>query len=248
MPRLSIGYASKRKLISRRKRVARRKSAPSRNKSGINNNPFLSLVSRVAPRNTFPPSMRRTLKYCEVISMSSGTGLLGTQQAYLLNSIYDTNSTGAGHQPYGHDTLATIYNKYRVVATRVQIVFTTPGGASDMICVMAPSANTSAGMTNLQLYQVQEWPQSTCGILPSDGERRCVLQQTYDMSVQAGVSKAVYLAGDEYEAVIGASPSKSVFLTFNVGCVDGTGSQACKAHVLLEFDVIFFDRITLGLS
>lgn len=192
--------------------------------------------------------MRKTLKYCEIITMTSQTGLLGTQQAYLMNSIYDPNSTGTGHQPYGHDTLATIYNKYRVLNCRVQIVFTTPGGASDMICAMAPSSNTSAGMTGLQLYQVQEWPQSVCGILPSSGERRCVLQQTYDMSVQAGVAKAVYAAGDEYEATIGSSPSKAVFLTFNVGCVDGTNSQTCKAHVLLEFDVVFFDRITLGLS
>ena len=146
--------------------------------------------------------MRRTVKYCQIDSITSGTGLLGTQQAYLMNSIYDTWGGVGGHQPYGHDTIATMYNRYKVLGCRVQLVFTTPGGANDMICCMAPSSNTSSGMTGLQLYQVQEWPQSVCGILPSSGERRCVLQATYDMATIAGVSKAAYLAEEDYAAAI----------------------------------------------
>lgn len=192
--------------------------------------------------------MRRVLKYCDIIQLTSGSGLLGTQQAYRLNSIYDTDFSGGGHQPYGHDTYALIYNKYRVMSVRVQLIYTTPGGGHDMVCVMAPSSNNSAGMTGLQIWRVQEWPQSTCGILPTTGERKCVLQAEYDMAVQAGVSKAVYMAGDEYEANIGSNPSKEVFLTFNTGCVDGTGSQTCDVQVYLEFDVLFFDRTTLGAS
>ena len=119
-----------------------------------------------------------------------------------MNSIYDTWAGTGGHQPYGHDTLATMYNRYKVLGCRVQLVFTTPGAANDMICVMAPSSNTSSGMTGLQLYAVQEWPQSVCGILPSSGERRCVLQATYDMATIAGVSKASYLAEEDYSAAI----------------------------------------------
>ena len=146
-----------------------------------------------------------------------------------MNSIYDTWAGTGGHQPYGHDTLATMYNRYKVLGCRVQLVFTTPGAANDMICVMAPSSNTSSGMTGLQLYAVQEWPQSVCGILPSSGERRCVLQATYDMATIAGVSKASYLAEEDYSAAIGSSPSKSIYLTFNSGAVDGSGSETCKS-------------------
>lgn len=187
-------------------------------------------------------------RYCEIISLSTGLSALGTQQAYILNSIYDTNSSGSGHQPYGHDTLATIYNKYRVLKARVQLVFTTPGGGSDIVCVMAPSPNTSTGMTGLQLYQVQEWPQSVCGLLSSSGDRRCVLQATYEMADIAGVPKFVYAAGDEYEAVIGASPNKAMYLTFNAGCVDGTQSETCKVQIIIDFETLFFDRTTLQLS
>ena len=207
MPRVSA-YAQKRKFVKRRKFVARARKPGAtilpgvRNRAGINNNPFVSLSNRVSTKNTFPPSMRRTVKYCQIDSITSGTGLLGTQQAYLMNSIYDTWGGVGGHQPYGHDTIATMYNRYKVLGCRVQLVFTTPGGANDMICCMAPSSNTSSGMTGLQLYQVQEWPQSVCGILPSSGERRCVLQATYDMATIAGVSKAAYLAEEDYAAAI----------------------------------------------
>ena len=138
-----------------------------------------------------------------------------------------------GHQPYGHDTIATMYNRYKVLGCRVQLVFTTPGGANDMICCMAPSSNTSSGMTGLQLYQVQEWPQSVCGILPSSGERRCVLQATYDMATIAGVSKAAYLAEEDYAAAIDRRRVKQS-TTFNSGAVDGTGSETVKVHVYLS--------------
>ena len=190
--------------------------------------------------------MRRTVKYRQIDSITSGTGLLGTQQAYLMNSIYDTWGGVGGHQPYGHDTIATMYNRYKVLGCRVQLVFTTPGGANDMICCMAPSSNTSSGMTGLQLYQVQEWPQSVCGILPSSGERRCVLQATYDMATIAGVSKAAYLAEEDYAAAIDRRRVKQ-FTTFNSGAVDGTGSETVKVHVYLS-STCSSTTVPLGLS
>lgn len=253
MPRISVGYASKRKIVKRYKRVARRRRAGvqlagARDQAGINNNPFLSLSNRVSSKNTFPPSMRRTVKYCEMITVTSGNQVLGGMQAYVINSIYDPNLSGGGHQPYGHDTYATLYNKYRVLGVRAMLVFTTPGGAHDMVCVSAPSSNTSSSMSGLNLWQVQEWPQSKCGILPAGGERKCVLQSTFDNATVAGVKKAAYMAGDEYEATIGSSPSKALYLSFAVGCVDGQDAQSCVCQVYLEYDVLFFDRTTLGYS
>jgi len=249
MPRVSLRYASKRKPIKRRKFVARkRRTVRGKNLAGSQLNPFLSTAVSLNPRNAFPSSMRQTLKYSAINTLTSGTGLMGTQQAYLLNSIYDPDYTGGGHQPYGHDQMALIYNKYRVLSARVELVFTTPGAANDLICVAAPSSNTSGGMTGLPLYQIQEWPNCQYGIMSSSGERRVVLKNKFDLAELLGVSKATYLAGDEYEGTFGASPSKNLFYIFNMGAVDGTGSETCKVHVLIYYDVLFYDRTTLGLS
>jgi len=61
----------------------------------------------------FPAKMRCLMRYKETVNIGSTLGVPG---AYLFraNSIFDPNATGGGHQPYGHDTYANIYNHYNV--------------------------------------------------------------------------------------------------------------------------------------
>jgi len=40
-----------------------------------------------------------------------------------LNSIYKPNRTYAGHQPYGHDTFAQLYNRYRIYKVKWTAIF-----------------------------------------------------------------------------------------------------------------------------
>jgi len=77
--------------------------------------PANGTVGRPRP---FPTRMVATLRYCETISLlSSLTPLSNTNIA--CNSIYDPNLTGTGHQPYGHDTYAAIYNQYTVLRSKI---------------------------------------------------------------------------------------------------------------------------------
>lgn len=59
------------------------------------------------------------MRYADTVTITSP--LAGIPGTYLFraNSIYDPDYTGAGHQPYGHDTYATIYNHYRVVKSTI---------------------------------------------------------------------------------------------------------------------------------
>lgn len=66
----------------------------------------------------FPTRMVAKLRYCETISMLSSLTPL-TNINIACNSIYDPNLTGTGHQPYGHDTYATIYNQYTVLKSKI---------------------------------------------------------------------------------------------------------------------------------
>ena len=151
-----------------------RPSSLSPQSSGVNNNPFVSLSNRVSLKNTFPPSMRAPSSTVKSTALRVEQDF-GTQQAYLMNSIYDTWAGTGGHQPYGHDTPRPCTTGTRCWDVE-QLVFTTPG-AANMICVMAPSSNTSSGMTGLQ-YAVQEWPQSVWASCLVQNDDACCKRRT----------------------------------------------------------------------
>lgn len=216
--------------------------------TGSSQNPFVALKAPLSTNNPFPVVMLRKHKYAEYFNMSSGNFLLGTQQAFRLNSVYDVNYTGAGHQPYGHDQMALLYGKYRVLKTTVQLLFTTPGAANDMICAESVAPNTTSGLTGTQLWEPVERPGGSWGHLPTSGDRRCILKRTYNMHTICGVSKAAYLAEDRYAADVGSNPTQDILLTTAVGCFDGTNAVACVLQAVFEFEVLWYNRTTLGSS
>lgn len=69
-----------------------------------------------------PNSKLVRLRYVETISINATTGLAGTYK-FKANDIFDPNNTGAGHQPYGHDELASMYINYTVIGSKCTAKF-----------------------------------------------------------------------------------------------------------------------------
>lgn len=67
------------------------------------------------------------LKYAETFSPAITAGV-PYWYFFNLNSPFDPNRTGVGHQPYGFDTLATIYNRYRVYKVSYSVEVLSTGG------------------------------------------------------------------------------------------------------------------------
>ena len=51
------------------------------------------------------------MKYSEQLKVTGPAGGGLAAYRFNLNSIFDPNRTGFGHQPYGHDQLAGLYNR-----------------------------------------------------------------------------------------------------------------------------------------
>jgi len=79
----------------------------------------------------FPTRMVVTLRYCETISLTSALTNIANFN-FCCNSIYDPNLTGTGHQPYGHDTYASIYNQYTVLSSKIKVSPTRATSASSL--------------------------------------------------------------------------------------------------------------------
>lgn len=246
MPQVA-GYGKKRKAVKRRKFVPRARN-PVANKTGADmgtQRGFLRVLSGPTP---FPTGMRRSHTYCEMFTLTTGTGVYGTQQAMRLNSVYDPNYTAGGHQPYGFDTMITIYDEYRVDKAHFQILFTTPGATNDILCAAAVNPNTSQGLTGANLNYVVETPSCTFGQLSSSGDRRCILRGSIDLYKLCGVSRAKYEADDSYSGTSSTNPQQEALLNFAIACFDGTGSVACQVQCIVTYDVWWFNRRALPAS
>lgn len=188
------------------------------------------------------------MTYSQTFSLTSGNGLLGTQQAFRMNSPYDPDYTGVGHQSYGYDQMSPLYNKYRVDKCKFEIIFTTPGAANDMLCVATVSPGTSSGLTGGALWVAQERPEGLWGICSSSGERRCTLRGDFDLHTVVGVPKSKYVGDDIYSSANNTNPSQLVLLSVNAGCVDGSNGVTCAVLIVMSLDVVFFDRTTQASS
>lgn len=72
----------------------------------------------------FPAKAKALLRYSQVVEINPATGI-PSAQLFRANSIHDPDFTGIGHQPYGHDTYASIYNHYNVRSATITMTPTT---------------------------------------------------------------------------------------------------------------------------
>jgi len=68
----------------------------------------------------FGISRMAKLKYCDTFTINPGVGSVGTY-VFSANGLYDPNISGLGHQPYGFDQLAALYNHYMVVGSKITV-------------------------------------------------------------------------------------------------------------------------------
>lgn len=206
-----------------RKRVARRRKAP------------LTLVNRAL--HPIPARFITKMKYSEFIN----TDTFG-DYAYNLNSIFDPNRTGVGHQPYAFDTLATLYNRYRVIACgyRLQVA----GDAPSAICMTAIPTNELFAPSTLS--EVRENPRAKY-IQQNVGAASVTLSNKCSIPSLVGRTKSQYMADDRYQSLVTGSPSELAILNIKT---TNTADVAfpTKVQVLLEFTVEFFDIKQLGQS
>lgn len=179
------------------------------------------------------------MKYAEAIPVTWSTGTSASVYRFNLNSIYDPNRTGAGHQPYGHDTFLALYNRYRVIGCSWKI-FTT--GYTGAIQVAAQPANEELFTTGTTVSEVRENPRSKY-VVQLPGAPSKLLGGYTSIPSLVGRTKAQYMADDRYQAVFGASPNELSILNVLAGYMDDsvTASGQAILNIELEYTVECFD-------
>lgn len=176
------------------------------------------------------------MKYSETIT-TTAQGLYQLN----LNSIFDPNRTGVGHQPYGHDTYSTLYNRYRVISCgwRLQV-----NSQTNAIALGAVPANEVISFTSLS--ELRENPRSKYVLANAGGPAVTLTGKCYLPSL-VGRNKAEYMASTNYQAQFGSSPTE--FAILNIKTVNNADIDiAANVQVLLEYTVECFDVKNLAQS
>jgi hypothetical protein len=161
-----------------------------------------------------------------------------------LNSLVDPNATGTGHQPYGFDQLAAIYAKYRVLNCHVELRFTTPGAANDILCVaLFSGVGNIITLTGATPDYITEIGRAKTAHLSSAGNRYAVIKCTIPIHKIAGVPPSTVLNESDWAAQNSASPTNVATVTFSVGSYSGQGSEAVSCQAVLIYDALFYDRV-----
>lgn len=95
-----------------------------------------------------PDRLLVKLPYSSALSSTLTTGGVGSSYNWNLNSIYDPDRTGVGHQPLGHDQWAVFYQQYRVYGVTYDIELTNMNADSTIQGGLAISPAAFGGWTD----------------------------------------------------------------------------------------------------
>lgn len=107
----------------------------------------------VLPLSGFPSNKLVKLRYCDNITIKETT-LSQANYLFSCNSLYDPNTTGTGHQPYGFDQWGTVYNHYEVLGCKITLLVSIAGSAQTGVLVgINQSDDTTVPVNVTQLME-----------------------------------------------------------------------------------------------
>jgi len=177
------------------------------------------------------------MKYADTFSLTtSGINAMGTFR-FNLNSIFDPNRSGGGHQPYGHDTFATLYNRYRVVKANYNIICT----SSNQYAVQVAALPGNEEIAPANTTEARENPRCRY-VVQGNGSPLKVLRGSVHIPSLVGRTKFQYMADDRYQAQFGASPNELAVLNVFGGLIgDSMVTDTIVCNIEITYTVECFD-------
>jgi len=188
------------------------------------------LVNRAV--NPIPERYICKMKYSDTFQLTSGGGSL---YRFNLNSIFDPNRTGVGHQPYGHDQYDRIYNHYKVNYSTIVL---TPviNGEGMFGCTITDDPTINVGFDT-----VKEIKNTNMKAMGANG--------VPDKVTQYYNKNQVYTpASDGIGANFGANPSEQAFFHVWFTAKDSTSTPTLILNVSIAYNVTMSELKDLGSS
>jgi len=195
-----------------------------------------------------PSRMPAVLEYVQRVSLDPGAAL--AYNTWNMNSLYDPDQTGTGHQPCGFDTMAAMFSRYLVTSAKLTATFIPTSGYATATIY---GANLYTGSTPYNTGASTQCEQGGPYIISSgtkinQGGGRNVISINFDARKYFGVKDPFDAQGD-LGALTNSNPTRRAYTQVWCGPADeSTDIPATEVVVHIKYNVVFYDPLQVGSS
>lgn len=208
--------------------------------------------ARLTGRDPFVPGIWRDFTYTDQYVLTNGAvGVMGVERVLRLNSLYDPDATGAGHQPYGYDQITAIYQKYKVHACTFEVSWWGTSNSA-FLCAQVAGPDDTSVLAGVSPNVVAERPNAEMQVFGGSSQNQVIFRKTVAISDIIGMNKLQFKTDiDGTTAQYNANPVRVAVLRLAIA--DPTASLAqdgmsMRVLVKLTFHSQCWSRITAGQS
>lgn len=190
------------------------------------------------PSSGFPDRKIVKLKYCAQHSLPSLNGSAYGSHTYRTNSVYDPDYSLGGHQPYAFDEWATLYGRYEVLSSYINVRFLASQAGGPPNNAIVAVLNVDDPDTSATLTTVRERPSSYTKVLTPQTPCRVTRKWSFRKD-------SPNHAGWDNTAPVTADPADSDYYRIFVSSVDGSSplqQYSINAIVEIVYVVKFWER------
>lgn len=183
----------------------------------------------------FPNEFYTKLKYNQGnISFTTGTN---SKFEFRLNSLYDPDYTGTGHQPRFYDQFSAIYGRYQVYGVKAYCFVHNNSTTESAKMVLFTSTNHTDSGT--------DWAAEKNGAIvrilsPVGSKNQVSMSKYYNNNYLLGVKRGA--SESDYSAPITGNPVKELFLVLIMRNLDGATAIDITVDFTFKFYVKFFEK------
>ncbi len=221
----------------RKKTYRRKKRRPRRSKNNT--------VATYKTNSPLGKKFKTMLRYSESsITLDATTGLLA-DQVFRANGLFDPNVTGVGHQPYGYDQIAPMYDHWTVIAARMRVTFTSFDQSTCMVAGISVK-DTDTALTDKESTIEQgntKWV--TLGTKAGPHSTQTI---TYDLNPNKFLGISHPLSSSLVRGTVGVDPVEGCYFHIWTGSGPTDDPGIVSAVCTIEYTVVFTEPKNLGSS
>lgn len=185
-------------------------------------------------RNPIPKTMRIKFKYSTLLVLDPGVSTTSTSSAfwnYRANSLYDPDQSGIGHQPLGFDQYMPFYNRFTVIASKIQVTCISGSNTTPVYFSVSLEDSTSAPLPIDD--EIENGQVSFTYVSGQDAGS--IARRSRGFSARRFFGKRFLIGDPSYSGTISNDPAIGAYFQIAVASVDGMDPDACRFRVLITY-------------